>query len=253
MDIVPHPVLDVTMSVDLLRHIIGSLSKLTLCVNFRFNPSGLFVQTMDSSRVALCQIELPKSDFQEFSCTRPLPVGLNVAVVAKILACQAKMDVCTLICSDGSDFITLSFIGDTDQCVYEVPLMSIDSEDPTIPSDMVYDAEALLLSTLFAKQIKDCSVIGERVSISMTEPTLCLRTKGDLGTFQVESTGEACIVCGEHTGFPYSTRFLCLFTAATPMSDKVRLSLSNDMPLCVSYVCGKGGRMDLYLAPCCEE
>lgn len=253
MEIDSKPCVDITMNVDLLRHIISSLSKLTQDVNFCFHPSGLFIQTMDSSHVSLCKIELPESDFQEFSCTRSIHIGLNVAVVDKVVSSQSKMTSCTMICSDDSDSCTLKFVGETHQCVYEIPLMTIDSEDPEIPSDTTYDAEALLKSTLFAKQIKDCSVIGDRVTISMAEPSLVMKTEGDLGTFHVESTGESCIVQGEHKGFSYSVKFLSLFTAATPMSGHVRLSLSNEMPLCVSYVCGKGGRIDFYLAPWCED
>ena len=57
------------------KKIIDSLKDLVKSVNFEANNTGLSMQAMDSSHVALVSFLLHESGFQSFRCDRPLTLG----------------------------------------------------------------------------------------------------------------------------------------------------------------------------------
>ncbi len=53
----------------------------------------------------------------------------------------------------------------------------------------------------------------------------------------------------EKVNLSFAIKYLTHFTKATPLSDRVRLSLCNDVPLVVEYTIDDNGYLRFYLAP----
>jgi len=83
--------------------------------------------------------------------------------------------------------------------------------------------------------------------------------KGDLGTGNImrkqtkgkkdDGSDSTTVEMEEPVELTFALRYLNFFTKATPLSDKVRLHLSKDVPLMVEYAIENIGHLRYYLAP----
>ena len=64
---------------------------------------------MDNSHVALVSVELERAGFAKYRCDRPIPLGVNLNSLTKILKCAKDDDVCTLKASDDADSLNLTY------------------------------------------------------------------------------------------------------------------------------------------------
>ena len=64
---------------------------------------------MDNSHVALVAVKLDASGFKRFRCDRPLPLGVNLGSLTKVLKCAKDDDICTLKAGDDADILSLTY------------------------------------------------------------------------------------------------------------------------------------------------
>jgi proliferating cell nuclear antigen PCNA len=67
------------------------------------------LQAMDNSHVALVSVELERAGFAKYRCDRPIPLGVNLTSLTKILKCAKDDDVCTLKAADDADTLNLTY------------------------------------------------------------------------------------------------------------------------------------------------
>ena len=128
--------------------------------------------------------------------------------------------------------------------------------------DSEYDVTVKLPSGEFQRICRDLSSIGDSVVISATKEGVSFKTSGELGsgktTLQPHSDPEkedeeVVIDLKDSVELTFALRYLNFFTKATPLSDSVTLSMSNDVPLVVEYRIGTMGYIRYYLAPKIED
>ena len=93
----------------LLKKIVEAIKELVTSVNIDVNPSGISVQAMDSSHVALVSLTLKEDGFQNFRCDRAMTLGLNITNLAKIMKCAGNDDIITLKAEEEPSTITFIF------------------------------------------------------------------------------------------------------------------------------------------------
>ena len=59
-------------------------------INIDFNDERMYIQTMDSSKISILEITIPKSWFCKYSCSAPLTLGINSSIFFKIFICSSK-------------------------------------------------------------------------------------------------------------------------------------------------------------------
>ena len=64
---------------------------------------------MDNSHVALVAVSLEADGFKKYRCDRPMPLGVNLASLTKVLKCAKDDDVCILKAADDADILTLTY------------------------------------------------------------------------------------------------------------------------------------------------
>lgn len=64
---------------------------------------------MDNSHVALVAVKLESSGFKKYRCDRPMPLGVNLTSLTKVLKCAKDDDVVTLKASDEADVLNLVY------------------------------------------------------------------------------------------------------------------------------------------------
>jgi proliferating cell nuclear antigen len=67
------------------------------------------MQAMDNSHVALVAVKLDKDGFRSYRCDHPMPLGVNLTSLTKVLKCSKDDDVVTLKAEDNADVLNLKF------------------------------------------------------------------------------------------------------------------------------------------------
>src|SRR4030043_1698607 len=74
----------------LLRDMITSISILVDEATFKLDPEGIKLRAMDPSRVAMVDFEWPKTAFEEYTCTEPKKMCINITELLKLLKRSGK-------------------------------------------------------------------------------------------------------------------------------------------------------------------
>ena len=64
---------------------------------------------MDNSHVALVSVLLEATGFKRYRCDRPMPLGVNLTSLTKVLKCAKDDDECTLKAADEADVLNLVY------------------------------------------------------------------------------------------------------------------------------------------------
>ena len=87
----------------------SAIKELVTDANFECNEEGINLQAMDNSHVALVAVKLLANGFKRYRCDRPMPLGVNLTSLTKVLRCAKDDDICTLKASDEADLLNLVY------------------------------------------------------------------------------------------------------------------------------------------------
>jgi len=246
----------------LLKKILDSIKDLVTEANFECSPSGITLQALDSSHVALVSMLLRKEGFDKYVCNKSLTLGINLASMSKIFKCSSNDDTVTIKSSDEDtvEFIFESF-NEEKLSQFELKQMRIESEALGIP-DQVYQAVVTMNSSEFQKTCRDMMTVGDTVNIAATKEGVKFSVSGDLGKGSVlcRATENAdkpedglTIQFNEAVSLSFALRYLNYFTKATALSPTVILSMAENVPLVTEYSIDELGYVRYYLAPKIDE
>lgn len=130
--------------------------------NFDCNDSGIALQAMDNSHVALVSMNLQADSFAPYRCDRNIALGVNLTSLTKVLRAAQNNDVLTLKALDAPDSLNLVFESkDNDRISeYDLKLMDIDQEHLGIP-ETEYAATIKMPSAEFKRICTDLMALSE--------------------------------------------------------------------------------------------
>ena len=64
---------------------------------------------MDNSHIVLVAVKLLANGFKRYRCDRPMPLGVNLTSLTKVLKCAKDDDICTLKAADEADLLNLFY------------------------------------------------------------------------------------------------------------------------------------------------
>ena len=229
------------------------------------SKKGMEMQAMDSSHVSLCTMQLKSEGFEFYRCDRPVALGLSLTNLAKILKCASNDDSVAMKSEDDSDMCSFVFESSKNDKIseFEFKLMNIEGEQMSIP-DQKYACTVKMSSKEFRTIVTDLQQLGDTCIISVTKEGVQFSVSGDMGTANVtvrqktavdDEKGESgCTIdMTEAVRLRFALRYLVNCTKATPLSERVILSMSADNPLVVEYVMEAVGDVKYYLAPKMDE
>ena len=243
-----------------------SIKDLVTDANFDCSSTGITLQAMDSSHVSLVALFLRMEGFQHFRADRNISLGINLASMAKILKCAGNDDIITLKAGDNDDNVCFMFESPKQTRVshFSLKLMDIDSEHLGIP-DTDYQCVVQMPAAEFQRIVREISILGDTVKISASKEGVKFQVAGDMGTGNIvcksnpsvdDEDDAVSVSCEEEVALTFSLRYLNFFAKATPLSGKVTLRMSPDVPLVTEYQIGDDGDLGhirFYLAPKIEE
>ncbi|KAJ7265962.1 proliferating cell nuclear antigen, N-terminal domain-containing protein [Mycena haematopus] len=163
-----------------LKKLLDAIKELVTDANFECNEEGLNLQAMDNSHVALVSVHLEAAGFKRYRCDRPMPLGVNLGSLTKVLKCAKDDDECTLKAADEADVLNLVYEAKNSDRIaeYDMKLMDIDSDTLGIP-DTDYDAEVAMPSAEFARIVRDLGALGESVRIEVSKEGVRFASEGE--------------------------------------------------------------------------
>jgi len=246
----------------ILKKVLDAVKELVSDCNFDCNDDGLSLQAMDNSHVALVAMKLGAEGFEPYRCDRNIALGINLNSLSKVLRCAANEDLVTLKAEDTPDSLNLVFESQNNDRIseYDVKLMDIDQEHLGIP-DTDYDATIELPSAEFQRICRDLLALSESVTIDATKEGIKFSCNGDIGNGAVtlkqnqsveKPEQDTTIELTQPVNLTFSLKYLVNFTKATPLSARVSLKMSSEVPLLVEYKMDSG-YLRYYLAPKINE
>ena len=210
--------------------------------NIDFSDKGMMMQVMDASHVSLCSMLMRTNLFKTYKCAQPLSLGINFKTLAMMLR-GAKGE---LKLKSNGDTLAVTVQKLTGTAQYTMNLMDIDSEHLDLPHTD-YAAVCLLPSATFGKVMRDLSDFSDTCTIDIGE-TISVSASGDMGKVEWKADDCKCTLQGESVPLQFSLRYMCLFSKCA-VSPQVILSMSPDLPICLTFVIEQHGFMRFYLAP----
>ncbi|CAG8626903.1 13548_t:CDS:2 [Ambispora gerdemannii] len=229
----------------LIKKIVTCINELVSEANLDVTESGISLQAMDSSHIALVSLLLSKEGFDPYRCDRGFTLGVNLASLSRILSCAGDEDAITFTCDDTADVMNLKFESRDGNKVseYELKLMDIDQEHLAIPN-----------------QEYPCVVSLPSIKIFVTKGGIKFSTSGETtkGNVTLKSTvSEDNEIISLNVKKPVENEFAlkCLlqFSKSQKLSDHVTLYLANDLPAMVEYNLEAAGYVKYFLAPKLNE
>ncbi|KAJ6612122.1 proliferating cell nuclear antigen, N-terminal domain-containing protein [Mycena sp. CBHHK59/15] len=176
-----------------LKKLLDAIKELVTDANFECNEEGINLQAMDNSHVALVSVHLEAAGFKRFRCDRPMPLGVNLSSLTKVLKCAKDDDECTIKAADEADVLNLVYEAKNSDRIaeYDMKLMDIDSDTLGIP-DTDYDAEVKMPSAEFARIVRDLGALGESVRIEVSKEGVRFASEGESanGSVLLKQDGE---------------------------------------------------------------
>lgn len=252
-------------SAALLKKIVEAIKDLVTDAPFDCSETAMCLQAMDSSHVALVSLKMDVGLFESYRCDRAINLGMSFANMAKALKCANNDD--TLMIRQGdtdNDSIVFSFEDTKRNRTQEVTvrMMDIDNEHLGIP-DQEYSAVVTMPSAEFQKTCRDLAMFSDSLTITVTKAGITFTGKGETGSSVVNyapsksadenDKEDVTVEVNEPVTVNFSIKYMNQFTKATSLSDKVRLSMCNDVPIVVEYPIDENGHLRFYLAPKIEE
>ena len=205
---------------------------------------GISLQAMDGSHVALVSLNLSMEGFEHYRADTSMVLGINVALLAKVMKLADATDSITLSAEDNPTHLKLCFENTKNERTTEftMNLISLDVEHLAIP-ETEYSSVVSINSGEFTKICKELYSLNE---------TLTINTNSDFVQFAVESeAGSGSIRIGTNESMDredqttvqvteavqqqFAIRYLNMFNKAAPLSTHTRLCLHQEQPLVVEY------------------
>jgi proliferating cell nuclear antigen len=258
--------------------VVDAIKDLVQDCNFDCNDSGIALQAMDNSHVALVSMMLKSESFSPFRCDRNIALGINLTSLTKVLRAAQNEDILTLKAEDAPDVVNLVFeSAESDRISeYDIKLMDIDQDHMGIP-ETEYAATISMPSAEFQRICRDLMALSESgqsnrvdpsryiaytnsttVSIECSKEGVKFACQGDIGSGSVTLRSHTNvdkpelnveIDLTEPVSLTFSLKYLVGFCKASSLSGQVKLCLSNEVPLLVEYALANNSYLRFYLAP----
>ena len=239
-----------------IKKLIESIKDIVSEINLECSPTGINLQAMDGSHVALVTVNLNCDGFEEYRCDKIVNLGINVGNLWKLMKCASNDDSFLIKADVNPNQIQITFENSSAKkcCVFNLSLIQIDSEHLGIP-ETNHGSVVMMNSNEFNKITKELYHLSETVNIETNQSYVSFSIQGDQvnGCIKIEnndtSNSKTMIKGDEAVNLAFALRYLNMFTKATSLSEFVYLYLSNDYPLKVEYVLDGLGSLKYYLAP----
>jgi proliferating cell nuclear antigen len=236
----------------LLRDMITTISIIVDEATFKLDSEGLKLRAMDPSRVAMVDFEWPKTVFEEYTCTEPTKMCINISELLKLLKRAGKDEVLELSLDEKTGKLQLKITGKYTRD-FTMPTLEASEEDVPTPK-ITFNVNAKTTTGGLSQAIEDAQLVSDHVRVEADPEKIVFRAAGDLMgatiTLQKGSDTLLDLEAREASKATFSLSYLSeIIRTASATSDIATLEFSTDMPIKLDFQQTKEGKLTFYLAP----
>jgi proliferating cell nuclear antigen len=236
----------------LLKDMANAISILVDEATFQITPEALRLRAMDPSRVAMVDFEWPKTVFDEYVCTEPSKMCLNISEMLKLLKRAGKEEYVELALDEKTGRLQLRITGKYTR-TFTMPLLEASEEEVPTPK-ITFNVRAKATTEGLRRALEDAELVSDHVRIEADGEKLVFQAAGDLmgATIELKKGSDALLdlEAKEPSKATFSLNYLSeIVKAASPTSDIVTLEFSTDMPIKLDFQQAREGKLVFYLAP----
>ena len=235
-----------------LKDMITAISTLIDEATFDMNPKGIKLRAMDPSRVAMIDFEWPKTIFDEYKCTEPTKMCINITEMLKLLRRTGKDETVELSLDEKTGRLQMTITGRYVRSFNMPTLEAVEEEVPT--PKVAFNVTAKATTDGLSQAIEDANLVSDHVRIEIDKEKMVMRATGDLmgATIEMKKGSDALLdlEAKEPSKATFSLSYLSeIVKAAAATSDIATLEFSTDMPIRLDFQQPKEGKLTFYLAP----
>tara|TARA_B100000925_G_C21923777_1_gene437115 strand:- start:31 stop:855 length:825 start_codon:yes stop_codon:yes gene_type:complete len=258
-----------------MLHIMEAVLSVIEKTVIQFGKECIEVSGMDINRVAFVCLSLEKDDLIEYTIDQnKIALGVNIKELVKILKVSSEGDSLIITYNEENPILNICITNDLLNKKYALKLLDIDGESFDIP-DFDYDFEMDIECKYYNNIIDSIGVTGsDIVKFKIDSGKLNLECEGDNSNLDMEFSknnveskrvvskdNKILLVkkkqpykiydCKGLFDISFSVPYMKNFSKGSSLSDKLTLSVSNEMPVRVQYMINNdsGSILNYYLAP----
>ena len=230
--------------------IFANLKSFTDNVCLYFRPTGVYIQCIDDSHCCLFECELCEDWFESYDYheeTDQSCIGLNIAMLNKVMAAWHDSQTFSVELANGSDKIALNFVKDDDENApdngqfdkfFELPLIILESELMNVQLIETL-VDLTVASTLFCSLIKQLMIFNDVLTLTFNEETIECVSSGSDGSMKAIITADEVkeYAIPESTAFTqsYSLRYVQTMCNFNKLDTEMKMGFGNNMPMMMTY------------------
>jgi proliferating cell nuclear antigen len=235
-----------------LKDMVTAISILIDEATFNISPEAITLRAMDPSRVAMIDFHWPKTVFDEYTCTEPTKMCINISELLKLLRRTGRDETIELSLDEKTARLKLIIRGNYTRTFNMPTLEAMDEEVPT--PKVTFKIKAKTTTQGLHQAIEDASLVSDHVRIEADKEKLTLNATGDLMGANIElkkgSDALLDIQAEEPAKATFSLSYLAeIVKAASSTSDLATIEFATDMPIRLDFQQPKEGKLTYYLAP----
>ncbi|MDR0797217.1 MAG: proliferating cell nuclear antigen (pcna) [Nitrososphaerota archaeon] len=237
----------------LLRDMATAISILVDEATFKIDTEGLKLRAMDPSRVAMIDFAWPTTIFEEYVCTEPTKICINISELLKLLKRAGRDESVELLLDDKTGRLQVKITGKYARN-FTMPTLEASEEEVPTPK-ITFNVKAKSTTIGLSQAIEDAQLVSDHVRIEADSEKLVLTATGDLmgATITLQKCSDALLdlEVKEPSKATFSLSYLSeIIKAASATSDIATIEFSNDMPIHIDFQQIKdGGKLTFFLAP----
>ena len=219
---------------NIFKKIVEAIKDVVSDVNIDVGPSGMSLQAMDGSHVALVSLFLSADGFEHYRADCNMVLGINVNILAKVMKLAEPADSITLQADDKPQSLRLNFANPKTERTTEftMNLISLDVEHLAIP-ETEYCSVVAINANEFTKLCKELYSINETMTVSTHPEFVTFSVESEAGSgsirlginFSEIEEEQILLAVKEPVCQQFSIRYLNMFNRAAPLSNMTRLCL----------------------------
>jgi proliferating cell nuclear antigen len=234
------------------RDMVTSISILVDEATFKLDPEGLKLRAMDPSRVAMIDFEWPKTAFEEYECTEPTKMCINITELLKLIKRRGKEETLELALDDKTGKLQIKISGKYTRN-FTMPTLEASEEEVPTPK-ITFNVKIKATTDGLSQAIEDAQLVSDHVKIEADPEKVVFNASGDLmgATITLQKGSDALLEleAKEPQKATFSLSYLTeIIKAASQTSDIATLEFSSDMPIRLDFQQAKEGKLTFYLAP----
>ncbi|MFC2144054.1 proliferating cell nuclear antigen (pcna) [Candidatus Aenigmatarchaeota archaeon] len=245
----------VLSDVDLLKGTIPIIAEIVDEGVFRVDQNGISLLSPDRAMVAVVNLKILSTAFDEYNATGEDYMGLNLANFSAVLKRLGTGDKLVMELTEGDNKLKLTIKGNGVR-TFEIPILDIKTEKPPIDK-LNFTGKMEVEANLIEQGISDAEIIGDSVFFEADGETFRMYARGDVSSAQMEvkksDKGVLDLKAEGSIKSQYPLEYLRKMIKAGKISQQMTLEFGTDYPVRMGFKSVDKMEISFVLAPRVES